>query len=156
MVYAETTIVFPFSDHDVFCILQARPHEIWARFFASSLEDRLRYTPSDCFETFPFPEAWDTCVDLETVGETCYAFRAELMGRNGEGLTKTYNHFHDPYEDDPDITRLRDLHAAMDRAVLDAYGWRDIPTDCEVPARLRDRRGGVGRQEETLPVPLAG
>ena len=131
MVYAETIIVFQFSDHDVFCILQARPHEIWARFFASSLEDRLRCTPSDCFETFPFPEAWDTCVDLETAGETCYAFRAELMGRNGEGLTKTYNHFHDPYEDDPDITRLRDLHAAMDRAVLDAYGWRDIPTDCE-------------------------
>ena len=26
---------------------------------------------------------------------------------------------------------LRDLHAAMDRAVLDAYGWHDISTDCE-------------------------
>ena len=26
---------------------------------------------------------------------------------------------------------LRALHAAMDRAVLDAYGWTDIPTDCE-------------------------
>ena len=42
MVYAETTIVFPFSDHAAFCVLQSRPHEIWARFFASSLEDRLR------------------------------------------------------------------------------------------------------------------
>ena len=131
MVYAETTIVFPFSDHAAFCILQARPHEIWSRFFGSSMKDDLRYTPSDCFETFPFPAAWDTCADLETAGETCYAFRAELMVRNDEGLTKTYNRFHDPYEDNPDITRLRDLHAAMDRAFLDAYGWRDIPTDCE-------------------------
>jgi hypothetical protein len=26
--------------------------------------------------------------------------------------------------------RLRELHAAMDRTVLDAYGWGDIPTDC--------------------------
>ncbi|MEO7594622.1 MAG: hypothetical protein ABI134_25635 [Byssovorax sp.] len=26
----------------------------------------------------------------------------------------------------PDILRLRDLHARMDRAVLDAYGWTDI------------------------------
>ena len=27
--------------------------------------------------------------------------------------------------------RLRELHAAMDRAVLDAYGWHDIKTDCD-------------------------
>lgn len=26
---------------------------------------------------------------------------------------------------------MRELHAAMDRAVLDAYGWTDIPTACE-------------------------
>ena len=53
------------------------------------------------------------------------------MVKNNEGLTKTYNRFHDPYETDAEIVQLRDLHAAMDRAVLDAYGWRDIPTDCE-------------------------
>ena len=60
LVYAESLIVFPFPIHDAFCILQSRLHEIWARFFGSSLEDRLRYTPSDCFETFPFPEGWET------------------------------------------------------------------------------------------------
>ena len=53
------------------------------------------------------------------------------MVRNDEGLTKTYNRFHDPDERDPEILKLRELHAAMDRAVLDAYGWSDIPTDCE-------------------------
>ena len=26
---------------------------------------------------------------------------------------------------------MRELHAEMDRAVLHAYGWDDIPTDCE-------------------------
>ncbi len=31
----------------------------------------------------------------------------------------------------PDVVELRELHSAMDRAVLDAYGWSDIPTDCE-------------------------
>ena len=51
--------------------------------------------------------------------------------RNDEGLTKTYNRFHDPYENDAEIAKLRELHAAMDHAVLDAYGWTDIPTDCE-------------------------
>ena len=27
--------------------------------------------------------------------------------------------------------KLRELHTAMDRAVLAAYGWSDISTDCE-------------------------
>ena len=52
------------------------------------------------------------------------------MVRNDEGLTKTYNRFHDPDESDPRIERLRQLHADMDRAVLQAYGWHDIPVDC--------------------------
>ena len=131
MVYAESMIIFPFTTHAAFCALQSRPHEIWARFFGSSMKDDLRYTPSDCFETFPFPEHWQTHPGLEAIGKAYYDFRAALMVRNDEGLTKTYNRFHDPDEDHPDITRLRALHAAMDRAVLDACGWRDIPTDCE-------------------------
>ena len=131
MVYAHTLNIFPFTTHAAFCTLQSRSHEIWARFFGSSMKDDLRYTPSDCFETFPFPEGWETHPDLEAAGKAYYDFRAALMVRNNEGLTKTYNRYHDPDEDHPDIVRLRDLHAAMDRAVLDAYGWRDIATDCE-------------------------
>ena len=53
------------------------------------------------------------------------------MVRNNEGMTKTYNRFHNPDERNMEIVRLRELHAQMDRAVLDAYGWNDIPTDCE-------------------------
>lgn len=104
---------------------------MWARFFGSSLEDRLRYTPSDCFETFPFPADWETRPDLEAIGREYYAFRASLMVANNQGLTTTYNRFHDPLERDPQIVRLRELHASMDRAVLDAYGWNDVPVTCE-------------------------
>ena len=130
MVYAESLIVFPFDTYTAFSVIQSRIHEIWARFFGSSLEDRLRYTPSDCFETFPLPEHWVTHADLEAAGRSYYEFRASLMVRNNEGLTKAYNRFHDPNERDIEITKLRDLHTEMDRAVLDAYGWSDIPTDC--------------------------
>ena len=131
MVFAHTLKVFSLAKYAAFCALQSRPHETWARFFASSLEDRLRYTPSDCFETFPFPDGWETHAALEVVGEAYYDFRAALMVDNDEGLTETYNRFHDPHEQDLQIAELRRLHAAMDRAVLDAYGWEDIPTDCE-------------------------
>ncbi len=131
MVYAETTIVFPLTTFSAFCSLQSRPHEVWARFFASSMKDDMRYTPSDCFETFPFPKDFEVDPALESAGRAYYEFRAALMVRNDEGLTKTYNRFHDPDERSPDILRLRELHAAMDRAVLDAYGWTDLKPTCE-------------------------
>jgi hypothetical protein len=94
------------------------------------MKDDLRYTPSDCFETFPFPEDFEQNPQLEDAGRQYYEFRAALMVRNNEGLTKTYNRFHDPDERSPDILRLRELHAAMDRAVLDAYGWTDLQPSC--------------------------
>ena len=68
---------------------------------------------------------------LEAVGKEYYEFRAALMVKNNEGLTKTYNRFHDPNETSAEIKKLRELHAAMDRAVLDAYGWTDLQPTCE-------------------------
>ena len=130
-VFAHSLNIFVFDGWAAFTILQARPHEAWARFLGSSMKDDLRYTPSDCFETFPFPERWESNEDLERTGRAYYDFRATLMVRNNEGLTKTSNRFHDPDERDADILTLRDLHAAMDRAVLDAYGWTDIQPRCE-------------------------
>ena len=53
-----------------------------------------------------------------------------MIARN-EGMTKTYNRFHDPHETAEDICRLRELHAAMDRAVLEAYGWHDLAARAE-------------------------
>ena len=131
MVFAHSLAVFPFETFAAFCTLQSRPHEIWTRFFGSSMKDDLRYTPSDCFETFPFPVGWETDSTLEAAGREYYEFRAALMIQNGEGLTKTYNRFHDAEERSPDIIELRRRHLAMDRAILDAYNWGDIATGCE-------------------------
>jgi hypothetical protein len=128
MVYSEQLVVIAIPSNSAFCTLQSRIHEIWARFFGSSMKDDLRYTPSDCFETFPFPENWETNPTLEAVGKEYEEYRAELMVRNNQGLTDTYNRFHDPDERDPNILKLRELHTKMDRAVLDAYGWHNIST----------------------------
>ena len=131
MVFGNTLVIFSLIGFAAFTVLQSRFHQVWSAFLGPTMKDDLRYTPSDCFETFPFPEGWETHPALEAAGKAYYDFRAALMVRNDEGLTKTYNRFHDPDERNPDITRLRDLHAAMDRAVLDAYGWSDLPTDCD-------------------------
>jgi hypothetical protein len=119
------------SSFSEFAALQNRVHEVWVRFFASSLEEGLTYTANIFFEPFPFPTRWHDHSGLETIGKTYYDFRAMLMVEDDEGLTKIYNRFHDPEERDQEVMKLRELHAAMDRAVLDAYGWSDIPIDCE-------------------------
>jgi hypothetical protein len=130
-VFSEALVVFARDDFAFFACLQSRSHEIWARFFGSSLEDRLRYTPTECFETFPLPPGWPKNPAIAAAGVAYYDFRSSLMLKNREGLTKTYNRFHDPEETSPDIARLRELHATMDETVLAAYGWSDISTDCE-------------------------
>ncbi len=149
-VYSEQLVIIALPTHAAFCALQSRVHEVWARFFASSLEDRLRYTPSDCFETFPFPPNYQTNLSLEDAGKTYYETRANLMRDNNEGLTKTYNRFHDRDETSNRIGELRALHDRMDRAVLDAYGWGDLdPAPVfELEWENEDDEAGGGRRKK--------
>jgi hypothetical protein len=53
------------------------------------------------------------------------------MVRRGLGLTKLYNLVNDPETDssDSDVARLREIHVELDRVVMDAYGWSDVPLD---------------------------
>lgn len=121
MVYNEKTVLFAWETSASLAVMSARVHETWARFLSSTLKDDLQYTPSDCFETFPFPKGFETDPALEAAGRAYHDHRAQLMLARNEGMTKTYNRFHDPDEQSEDIVRLRELHAEMDRAVLRAY-----------------------------------
>jgi hypothetical protein len=140
IIFSHKVIVIALSDLSSIAVLQGRTHEVWALFFGSTMKDDPVYTPTDCFETFPFPEDWQSNASLESAGQTYYEFRAALMIRNDEGLTKTYNRFHDPDEHDEDIVKLRQLHAAMDHAVLAAYGWQDLAerASCEFQLEYDD------------------
>ncbi|MBU3888767.1 Eco57I restriction-modification methylase domain-containing protein [Methylosinus sp. KRF6] len=126
VVFSNTVCIIASNLRSRFCVLQSRVHEIWARFFASSMKDDLRYTPSDCFETFPFPQGYETDAALEAIGQAYHDHRAALMIAADEGMTKTYNRFHKADERGEPIRRLRELHDEMDRAVLRAYGWDDL------------------------------
>jgi hypothetical protein len=93
------------------------PHES-SVFRASRICER-----PDCFETFPFPPMAD---NVGFLGNAYHEFRCQIMQRRQEGLTKTYNRFHDPDDSAKDIQKLRDLHVEMDKAVAAAYGWDDL------------------------------
>jgi hypothetical protein len=114
----------------LFAVLQSRPHEFWAGAASSSLGRTVRYSTTTSFDTFALPQVSELA-GLARAGEDYHAVRHGCMARRGAGTTLIYSLFHDPEVTDSDIIQLRELHEQMDRAVLDAYGWSDIPTACD-------------------------
>jgi type II restriction/modification system DNA methylase subunit YeeA len=133
-------IVFAREDDYFFGVLHSRAHEVWSLRMGTSLEDRPRYTPTTCFETFPFP--WPPGTEpvddprVIAIGEAAKALN-DLRERwlNPEGATEAElkkRTLTNLYNQRP--TWLQNAHAALDRAVWDAYGW---PAD-EVPAEVEE------------------
>jgi hypothetical protein len=143
-VFTDALKIFTTDRWDLYSVVQSTIHEIWARKYSGALETRLRYSPTDCFETFPFPEElWRTSNSaLATVGERYHEHRRSLMHHQWLGLTDIYNLFH-ARALTPDLVskisrkpkeaaagyqgliELRSLHCDMDNGVLAAYGWRE-------------------------------
>jgi hypothetical protein len=55
-VYSENLVVITLETPAGFAVMQSSVQEVWMKFTSSTLEDRQGYRPSDCFETFPFPD----------------------------------------------------------------------------------------------------
>jgi hypothetical protein len=122
-VFSHALAVFSYDEVGDFGVLTSGFHWWWACTHASTLETRIRYTPTDCFETFPRPQI-TTAID--EAGHALDTHRSAWMIENDEGLTKTYNRVHNPDDDTPGIARLREMHVTLDSAVADAYGWSDL------------------------------
>jgi hypothetical protein len=140
-VYSNSLFVFADSSYAHFAAVQSRVHELWARMFGSSLEDRLRYTGTTCYENFPLPGLND---HLEGVGKEFYEVRSKEMESLSLGLTPLGNRINCPEDHASEVVRIRKLHAAMDKAVLDAYGWSDIVPAYEFSGDYENEDGSVG------------
>jgi len=119
-VFAHRCAVFALDDYASLAILSSAAHTVWTVRYTSTLETRINYAPSDVFLTLPRPEPTP---DLDRLGERLDSERRALMLSRSWGLTTTYNHVHDPADRDPEVLALRELHAEIDHAVMDAYGW---------------------------------
>jgi hypothetical protein len=122
-IFLDKLCIFPFDQYSHLALLNSSFHEVWAREYSGTLGTTLQYTTSDSFETFPFTKS---IRQLDSFGERYQTHRQSIMLANQEGLTQTYNRFHDPYEYSADIVKLHELHKEMDEAVAHAYGWDDL------------------------------
>lgn len=134
-VIAHTLIVILLDHWTAFSILQSRVHRAWAQRWGSAMRTDTRYTNAACFETFPFPapDPRRPLPSLEHAGESLYRLRAAFMQRTQQGLTQAYNLMSSADATDQETSMLRTAHEAVDRAVLDAYGWTDVVVPAYCP-----------------------
>ena len=135
----DSTDIFARDDDYTFGVLHSGLHEIWARALGTQLRDAesgFRYTPTTCFETFPFPQP--TGEQQEAIADAAKKLNELREGwLNPEGaaeselkkrtLTNLYN---------SRPTWLQLAHEQLDKAVFDAYGWPDDLSDPEILERL--------------------
>ena len=145
-VFTDALYVFTTNRWDFYATVQSTLHEVWARKYSGALKQDLRYSPSKCFDTFPFPKGlWQTAnPDLVELGERYHEHRRALMCELWLGLTDIYNLFHTrdltlervakvskKWPDEAEagyagIIESRRLHVELDTAIRDAYGWHDL------------------------------
>jgi len=144
-VLADSAVIaFARSDDYFFGVLHSRVHEVWARGTGTQLreaESGFRYTPTTCFETFPFPQPTPQQEEaIAAAAKRLNRLREEWLNPGPvEGLQlpetelkkRTLTNL---YNQRP--TWLVNAHAALDAAVFDAYGWSGQLDDSQILARL--------------------
>ncbi|MEV7127789.1 DNA methyltransferase [Streptomyces sp. NPDC093260] len=125
-IFSEKVIAFATADLGEFSFLSSSVHYWWAIDRGIAQPKVPNYAPSDVFDTLVRPA---TSSNLRVLGGHLDSLRRDLMRRRNIGLTASYNLFHDPACSDGDVTQLRRIHADIDRATVEAYGWHDLLDD---------------------------
>ncbi len=127
-IYANTVCVVASDSFGLLGCLSSDIHAVWAWEQGSRMKQDLRYTHGDIFETFPLLEG---LLEAETgrlseLGGELFRTRREVMRVEQKGLTSFYNDFHNPEFQRQDFGRSREIQAALNEAVLEAYGLDQI------------------------------
>lgn len=128
IVYSAPHVVVALQGYEHFAVLQSSLHLLWVVEICSTMGTGIRYAPSDLLETFPFPPEKLTDIPedkLVDYGKEYYDERSIFMNRHGIGLTDFYNLFHTPDEQNPDIIRIRRIHASIDKELCRRYSILD-------------------------------
>jgi hypothetical protein len=130
------TNVFAFDDDYSIGVLNSSIHGAWAHSESSTLRIDLRYTPTSCFESFPWPQSNEAArTEIGNIAKDLIERRQSICVEHKIGLTVLYNQV-----DEGAWVEVADLHRGLDEAVAGAYGWRaGVAHDpIEAKARLAD------------------
>ncbi len=116
---------FAFEDDYSFAILQSHAHWLWFVTKCSKLTERFRYTPPTVYDTFPWPQGPEFHGPSQKLMQTACELGRSIRSIRDGALEKMKGGLRALYRtlEIPGKNPLRDAHAALDLAVLDAYGF---------------------------------
>ncbi len=106
----------------LFALLTSKMHNLWVRAVGGSLETRIRYSATLCYNTFPFPKL--TPVQKEELEELAQ----EILNLRDENFDMTLGEMYNP-ESMPE--ELREAHHRLDLAVERIYRQEPFTSDEE-------------------------
>ncbi len=112
--------IFGLADDYSFGILQSQIHWLWFITKCGKLKSDFRYSPESVFDTFPWPQSASVkqIHDVAAAAHRLRLVRAAALVKMKGGLRALYRTL-----ELPGANPLKDAHAALDAAVLAAYGF---------------------------------
>jgi hypothetical protein len=112
--------VFAFADDYSFGVLQSHAHWLWFVTKCSKLKSDFNYTSSTVFDTLPWPQSSppEQVLAVAEAGREIRRVRVEALKSLKGGLRALYRTL-----ELPGANPLKDAHAALDAAVVAAYGF---------------------------------
>jgi type II restriction/modification system DNA methylase subunit YeeA len=126
VVLPDSAIIVTTRDDDTtFGILHSRVHELWSLRMGTSLEDRPRYTPSTCFETFPFPAGLTPNIPAKD-------YAADPRAQKIAAAAQRLNELREAWLNPPDLVK-------REPEVVPGYPDRVLPKDAKAAKILAKR-----------------
>lgn len=151
-------VVVAADDDYTFGVLHSRLHEVWSLAQGTWLGvgNDPRYTPSTCFETFPFPEPNDSQREkVSSAAKHLDDVRNHLLASDPKlTMTKLYNEVVELKEDRNPTSRAFPLllaHERLDEVVASSYGWEWPLTDEQILERLLELNLRRAAAEDAAP-----
>lgn len=118
----DALMVFSFDDYYSFGIIHSLNHRFWFDEKCSTMKGDPRYTTESIWDTFPWPQK-PSQRQVEKVAEAAMKLhleRSKTLKENKMSLRDLYRLLEQPGKN-----RIKDLHTALDQAVLEAYGFEE-------------------------------
>lgn len=124
-VFSHSMVVFPTDDYFIYGILNSTIHEVWARETSGSIGVGLRYTPTDCFYTFPLPND-EEALGIRGNAESLDEAREKFRQRHNLSVNELMDRIHNVDDNSDEVQKIRSLMVELDGSVLAAYKWNGI------------------------------
>ncbi len=137
----DKSVVVATEDYYILGILTSKIHRVWMNAQKSTLEDRIAYTHTTCFETFPFPQIPDTKIvkNIRKLMLELHEYRSNEMENKGWGITQLYNQYYHET-----ASKLYEYHQILDTLVLEVY---NLKSDDNILEKLFQFNQELGEKE---------